>query len=457
MKDFNPMFLQDQQQNSVLFYGANKKAFASEDSELILSGGYLTGKTYTLLHKINNLCNKYPQANILITGKYTHNLQHSIISTFEHLILPVRPHDKNSKIKSFTVPSNKTRIRYEYPNGSRITIKGLENSDTIKSSTFDFIYVNQAEQLSESEWVLLKTRLDQRSRKIPYLQICGDANPDDPIDPNETLHWIIRRNNSGNLTLLHSKLEDNPTIYDPETGKETENGKKAVSMLNNLKGNRRTKYFEGKWIEDEEPKIYSFDPAKHIIEPSDIPIDWVKFRTINFGYLNPFVCQWWALSPDNKLYLYREIYLTQKLLEEHAIQINELTGNEFISFTAVQEGEGASERIVLAREGINTIAIKPDRFAAISLLNKRLNDKVGSQIFFFKNSLVAKDPALVEKQGPIQTIDEFSLAIYQKDKLGKPIVGLQGISGIELAVLAVENKSIFMQNPAISADPLIGV
>jgi predicted transcriptional regulator len=39
---------------------------------------------------------------------------------------------------------------------------------------------------------------------------------------------------------------------------------------------------------------------------------------VDFGYTNPFVMQWWAEDPDGRLYLYREIYRTRRLVEDHA-------------------------------------------------------------------------------------------------------------------------------------------
>jgi hypothetical protein len=42
---------------------------------------------------------------------------------------------------------------------------------------------------------------------------------------------------------------------------------------------------------------------------------------VDFGYTNPFVLQCWAEDPDGRLYLYREIYKTRTLVEDHAKRI----------------------------------------------------------------------------------------------------------------------------------------
>ena len=35
---------------------------------------------------------------------------------------------------------------------------------------------------------------------------------------------------------------------------------------------------------------------------------------VDFGYTNPFTCQWWAMDHDGRLYLYREIF-HQEIIE----------------------------------------------------------------------------------------------------------------------------------------------
>ena len=46
----------------------------------------------------------------------------------------------------------------------------------------------------------------------------------------------------------------------------------------------------------------------HVIAPFDIPKEWPKYRSFDFGYSKPFAVQWWAVSPDDTLYMYREWY-----------------------------------------------------------------------------------------------------------------------------------------------------
>ena len=46
----------------------------------------------------------------------------------------------------------------------------------------------------------------------------------------------------------------------------------------------------------------------HVIEPFEIPRHWRRYRSFDFGYAKPFAVQWWAVDPDGRAYLYRQLY-----------------------------------------------------------------------------------------------------------------------------------------------------
>ena len=96
-----------------------------------------------------------------------------------------------------------------------------------------------------------------------------------------------------------------------------------------------------------------FDRSVHVVEPFTIPEEWVKYRGIDFGYNNPFVCLWLARSPDNEWVAYAEHYQNQQLLKYHADKIHAYSnGDSFISTVADHDAQGRRE---LANLGIQTI------------------------------------------------------------------------------------------------------
>ncbi len=62
-----------------------------------------------------------------------------------------------------------------------------------------------------------------------------------------------------------------------------------------------------------------YDPALHLLQkPKDPPKEWPRYWVVDFGYTNPFVCQWWVEDPDGRLLMYRELYHTKRTVDEHA-------------------------------------------------------------------------------------------------------------------------------------------
>jgi hypothetical protein len=185
----------------------------------------------------------------------------------------------------------------------------MDKPSKIMSTEYDIIYVQEAIELDENDWESLSTRL--RNYKVPYQQLIGDTNPDAPR------HWIMQRVKKGLLKLFESRHEDNPALFDPD-GSITRMGQEYLSRLDSLTGVRKLRLRFGKWVQAEGAIYTEFDRAIHLIDRFEIPKDWPRYWSIDFGYTNPFVCQFWAQDPDGRLYRYREIYFTQRLVEDHA-------------------------------------------------------------------------------------------------------------------------------------------
>src|SRR5262249_31980716 len=71
-----------------------------------------------------------------------------------------------------------------------------------------------------------------------------------------------------------------------------------------------------------------WDPDLHLIDWFLPPRAWPRYVVVDFGFSVPFCAQFWAKDPDGRVYLYREIYHTEKLVEDHARRIKELLTEE---------------------------------------------------------------------------------------------------------------------------------
>ncbi len=56
------------------------------------------------------------------------------------------------------------------------------------------------------------------------------------------------------------------------------------------------------------PSHYHDRLFTHVIAPFEIPANWTRYRSFDYGYSKPFSVGWWAVSPDDVVYRYKELY-----------------------------------------------------------------------------------------------------------------------------------------------------
>ena len=143
--------------------------------------------------------------------------------------------------------------------------------------------------------------------------------------------------------------------------------------MNSLTGLRYQRGVLGRWVGAEGAVYEDFNYGIHVIDqmPDDWE-DWRKFRSIDFGFTNPFVCQWWAVDHDGRMYLYREIYMSRRNVNDHVEQIKHYSEGEHISFSVADHDAG--ERDILRRAGIPTLAAKKDISVGVEKTQLRFRD-----------------------------------------------------------------------------------
>jgi len=389
-------------------YGGALRLWQYRGHEVILEGPYDTGKTLAALNKLNVFLAKYPGSQGLMVRQTYKSLLASAVVTFERKVLPIPPDSPRCPLVKY----GKSRPEwYDYPNGSRLYLGGMDNPDKFLSSEFDIIYINQAEELKLDSFEKLTGRATGRAGNAPYPQVLGDANPDAPT------HWIMNR---GSLKTIKSRHEDNPTIFNQD-GTLTEQGKLRMRVLDNLSGVRYKRGRLGLWVAAEGQVYEEYDPDLHLLSPDfQIPDSWTRYRAIDFGYRNPFVCQWWAEDEDGRLYLYREMYMTQRTVKVHAEQINRLSEGEHYAATVADHD--ASDRATLQENGIRTIPAKKDKALGLEKTQERFKKQGDGRprIFFVRDCLVEVDPELRQEYRPVCTVDEIPGYIFPEEKENRP-------------------------------------
>lgn len=313
-------------------------------------------------------------------------------------------------------PQRRNRQVYSYSNGSEIDIGGLDPSHIgkILSAEYDIVLVQQAEEINESDYEILTTRL--RSGVLPFEQIILDCNP------VNNSHWIKKRIDNGLLKHLQSYHRDNPTLWNTKLGQWTQRGARYIAKLQRLTGVRFKRLFLGLWASAEGAVYPEYNPEIHLIDRFEIPKHWPRVISIDFGYTNPLVIQWWAIDPSNRLYRYREIYHTQTLIEDIAPEIIRLSQGE--SIIAVVCDHDAEDRATLIKHGIpNEPATKAIKLG-IEAVAMRLRVPLGEtqpRIMLLRDSLVQVDESLLEDHKPTCTEDEIEGYEYPKNNENKPV------------------------------------
>jgi hypothetical protein len=102
----------------------------------------------------------------------------------------------------------------------------------------------------------------------------------------------------------------------------------------------------------------TFSRDVHVCSPFKIPDEWPRWRSIDFGFANPFVCLWLTRDPDKRWYVYAEHYQARESLAFHAERIKGISGRE--RFRCTWADHDAQDRFELEKHGIKTMAAKKD-------------------------------------------------------------------------------------------------
>lgn len=385
--------------------GAVKQLWQSRDFETIVAGPAETGKTWGCLQYVDALLWKYPGAQGVMARKTYASLVASAVRTYSRII------GNHSPIKAY---GGEKPEWFQYPNGSRLWVAGLDNPGKALSTERDFIYINQAEEVSLHDWQILTTRCTGRGATMPYTRMFGDCNPGPPS------HWIKQRTS---LRILESRHEDNPTLYDDDC-RLTPQGIISMGILDALTGVQYHRLRKGRWVQAEGVVYEEWETGDGGNVIDAMPRGWQswrKIRCIDFGYTNPFVCLWIAIDPDGRMYVYREIYMTGRTVRDHAKQIRELSEGE--TYEATLADHDAEDRATLHQEGIRTKAAWKALSTGIQALQGRMR-KAGDnrrRFFVLRDCLVEKDESLAKKRHPISIIQEPEVYVWPEGKDGKPI------------------------------------
>jgi hypothetical protein len=206
--------------------------------------------------------------------------------------------------------------RFEFPSGAKVTCGHCQHEESKRDyhgKEFQYIGFDELTEFTQSQYEFIA--LSRSRSTVPGLRskVRGATNPGGSghawvkerfvdiatpgrryIDPKTGLSRIF----------IPGTVKDNPTLF--------ENDPEYIRRLEGLPDLEKARLLYGVWDGFEGQAFSELSQRAHGCEPFDIPPEWERYCTIDWGFARPFCVQWYAVDYDGVLYLYREWYGCQK-------------------------------------------------------------------------------------------------------------------------------------------------
>ena len=408
--------------------GAARQLLSDRSPECLTVGAAGTGKSWGALYKIHLMCllnGACPEEcakdhehqdrgmRALVVRKTHKSLTSTGLVTFRE---QVAADAIAAGMLKWYGGSGEKPAQYQYENGSVLVVGGMDNPDKIMSSEYDVIFVMEATDFTLDDWEKCNSRL--RNGRTSFQQLMADCNPQQPT------HWLKKRCDDGLTKMLLSTHEDNPRLFRmlPDGSLEiTEYGRAYIDRLDNLTGVRYLRLRKGKWAAAEGIIYEDWSAERNVIDRKSLPMDWPRYWSVDFGYTNPFVWQMWAVDPDGRVYLEREIYRTKRLVEDHAKDILRVVVGEngkwkYPRPQAVICDHDAEDRATLERHlGIGTVPARKIVSEGIQAVQTRVRLAGDGlpRLFICRDALVERDDELKQAGLPTCTLEEIEGYVWK--------------------------------------------
>ena len=317
--------------------GPQTEFLASSEREVLYGGSAGGGKSYAMLADPLRYMG-HPQFSGLLLRHTTEELRELIFKSQE-LYPKIWPGIKWSERK----------MQWTAPSGARLWMSYLDRDDDVlryQGLAFSWIGFDELTQWATPyAWNYMRSRLRSTATDLPIF-MRATTNPGgrghhwvkkmfiDPspynrsfdatdIDTTEVLRYPAGHSKAGKplfkRRFIPARLSDNP--YLSQAGD-------YEAMLLSLPEQQRRQLLDGDWDIKEGAAFTEFDRHVHVIEPFDIPNNWVKFRACDYGYGSYSGVLWFAVAPNEQIVTYRELYVSKVLATDLADMILDLEAED---------------------------------------------------------------------------------------------------------------------------------
>ena len=371
-----------------------QKLFLSAAERYVAYGGARGGgKSWAVRTKAILLCLNYEGARVLILRRTLPELRENHVKPLLALLGDAAVYSEVKK--TFT-----------FPNSSTILCGYCRNEKDLmryQGQEFDFIFIDEATQMEEYVFHALKGCL-RGVGKIPKRMYLT-------CNPGGVGHVWVKRlfvdrkygpgENAADFRFIPAKLSDNAILQQKDPS--------YLSALESLPETLRRAWLDGCWDLFEGQFFDEFDRELHVCAPFAPGEDWKRYLAFDYG-LDMLACLWFAVSPDGRIYVYRELHESGLIVSQAAKKIKELSANETLSGVCLppdmasrQKDSGLSMRELFERNGVTGVCADNRRvpgWLAVKELLRPIKDEEGNvsarlRIFSSCPVLISHLPALV--------------------------------------------------------------
>ena len=134
------------------------------------------------------------------------------------------------------------------------------------------------------------------------------------------------------------------------------------AMLLSLPEVERKRLLSGDWDVAEGAAFREFSRQIHVIDPVEIPYNWVRVRACDYGYSAPSCVLWGALDWDDNIWIYRELYVKGHTGEQLADLILQMEADDPRMYIGILDrscwnrtGHGISVAESMIRRGVRWV------------------------------------------------------------------------------------------------------
>jgi hypothetical protein len=301
--------------------GPQTDFLAASEREVLFGGSAGGGKSFSLLADPLRYFSNPAFSGLLL--RRTNDELRQLVSESQELYTKAYPGAKWQEKKS----------QWTFPSGARLWMTYLERPEDVmryQGQAFCWIGWDELTQHPTSySYLYMLSRLRTTDPALP-LCVRATTNPGssghgwvkkmfiDPapegqafdatdLDTGKVLRYPDSHEKAGQALFkrrfIPSKLSDNPYL--------AEDGQYEANLLS-LPENQRKQLLEGDWTVSDGAAFSEWQSSKHVCEPFDIPPDWRRFRSCDYGYSSFSAVHWFAIDPSfETLYVYRELYLSK--------------------------------------------------------------------------------------------------------------------------------------------------